>query len=398
MPKYVFNNFRKEQPVWEEDVYSFFRANDVRSFHRLLPGYKPTPLTGLPNLAKKLGVGSIHLKDESQRFDLKAFKVLGASYAVFRFLKEQWEKERDSLFDVAEFLSDGNSGDFAKRFRFCTATDGNHGRAVAWVARCMHQSAIIYMPHGSSAARIENIEAEGAKVIVVNGNYDDAVKKAAIDADQNDYHVISDTAYTGYTIIPRFIMAGYLTMFDEIYESIAHAKTDDNFDIVFLQAGVGSFAAAATWYLVNRFGNDRPRIVLVEPTEAACFYESFLEAKGEPVTSTGNFKTIMAGLNCGTVSPAAWLILRDGIDLSLTIPDEYAVKAMKTFYYPTSGDRRIISGESGASGMAALLALLGNNNLHEAKGRLSVNRESRILIINTEGDTDPEIFHRLIEK
>jgi diaminopropionate ammonia-lyase len=392
---YSFNQFRKKLPEWDEKLVGAFSSGDIVGLHRSLPGYRPTPTFRLPALAHVLGLGDIWVKDESYRFDLNAFKVMGASYAIYRFLKSEWKKKFDTRFDIQEFMDDGSEGKWVGRYTFCTATDGNHGRAVAWTARRLFQRAVIYMPKGTVSARIENIRAERAEVHVIDGTYDDAVRQIAEDAPKHNWQIISDTAYPGYMTIPGYIMAGYTTMFREI-ETAIHGDNDPGIDFVFLQAGVGSFAAAGAWYYINRYGAKRPKLISVEPTEAACLMESINTKNGGLITIGGSFETIMAGLNCGTPSHMAWPIIRDSFDLFLAIPDDYALKAMRRYYSPNGDDPHIVSGESGAAGLGALLALLKDDSLKDARKRLGFDADSRILIFNTEGATDPEHFGRVV--
>lgn len=395
MDECVFNPLRRGAPVWNDPVFTPFYNEDIGAFHALLPGYRPTPLFPLPALARSLGVGQILVKDESFRFDLTAFKVLGASYAVYRFLKGRLTPRTESSVTMAAFVHDLLVGRYAGKYVFCTATDGNHGRAVAWIARRFHQKAVVYVPRGTAAARIRNIEAEEAQVRIVDGSYDDTVRQAAEEASRNGWQVIADTGYDGYLSIPGYIMAGYLTMFAEM-EGMIHRPGGPGVNLVFLQSGVGSLAAAAVWYYAHRYGPHRPTLVSVEPTAAACLHDSIAYGGGEMTAARGDARTIMAGLNCGTPSLAAWPIIRDGIDLFLAIDDDWAVKAMRTYYHPADEDRRIIAGESGAAGLAGLTALLRSDGLAEARERLDIWQDTRILLLNTEGATDPEHFATIV--
>ncbi|MDD4051213.1 MAG: diaminopropionate ammonia-lyase [candidate division Zixibacteria bacterium] len=395
MSEFIFNPYRRQSPSWDDPVFAPFKNDDIMPFHTSLPGYHPTPLIALPALAQKLGVKEIRVKDESHRFDLAAFKVLGASYAIYRFLKAHLGAEGESVSDMAELVRDLLAGKYAGRFLFCTATDGNHGRAVAWTARNFHQRAVIYMPQGTVEARIRNIEAEGAEVNIVAGSYDETVRRAAKEASRNGWQVIADTGYDGYMTIPGYIMAGYLTMFREM-EGIVHHPDEPGVDLVFLQSGVGSLAAAAVWYYVHRYGSNRPTLISVEPTAAACLYDSIRYGAGEMTVAHGDSKTIMAGLNCGTPSLAAWPIIKDGIDLFLAITDDWAAKAMRTYYHPEGADPQIISGESGSAGLAACLALLEDSSMAEARRQLNIGSDTRVLLLNTEGATDPVNFAKII--
>lgn len=350
---------------------SILQKNNAIEFHTSLQEYKPTPLVQLPNLAKKYNVGNIYVKDESLRFGLNAFKVLGASYAIHQSL----EKEPTIK-------------------TFCTATDGNHGKAVAWSAKKFKKKSIVYVPKDTTAKRIEAIEKEGAKVIQINGNYDEACKEAENSSKANNWTLIQDTAWKGYIEIPALIMAGYLTMFEELENSLYSSFEKQKIDIVFLQAGVGSMAASGIYYYLNKYGAKRPKIVIVEPEEADGILLSFKNKKIS--TSKGNSKTIMAGLNCETPSIGAWDLLKNGTDYSLKINDNYTKQAMRDLYYPIGLDNKIISGESGAAGFAGFLALLEERDFTSIKKNLKIERNTNILFINTEGDTDKQIFQTII--
>lgn len=342
----------------------------VRSFHRSLPGYAPTPLQNLRGLASALGIGGLLVKDESQRFGLKAFKVLGASWALHRL-----REERSGPFTVA------------------TATDGNHGRAVAWAARRLALPAVIFIPAYSAKARVENIRREGARVELVQGHYDDAVRRCAEASAANDWQVVADVGYEGYLEIPHWISEGYSTLFAEIEEQREDAGLPAP-DVVLIQAGVGGLLHAAVDHFRSRDG--QPILVSVEPDEADALYRSIDSPDGQPVTSPGSQRSIMAGLNCGAVSLAAWPSNRLGVELFITIQDRYAEAAMLRLARPQGGDPVIEAGESGAAGLAGLLALLESPELSEAKRFLALGPHSDVLVINTEGATDPEGYRRVV--
>lgn len=349
---------------------SILQNHDAAKFHASLSGYKPTPLVHLPNLSKNHHVGNIYIKDESHRFGLNAFKVLGASYAINQFLEKNPSVET-----------------------FCTATDGNHGRAVAWAAKEFGKKAVIFVPDDTTAQRIKTIESEGAKVVQINGNYDDACQEAENTSKINNWALIQDMAWDGYEEIPALIMAGYLTLFKELEEDF-HAYSDPKIDIVFLQAGVGSMAGAGVYYYLNKYGSSRPAIVIVEPKEADGILLSFQNNKLS--TSKGNSTTIMAGLNCGTPSLGAWDLLKNGSDYSIKIDDKYAKQAMKELYLPTAPDKRIISGESGVGGLAGFFAIMNDENFKSVKESLHINSNTNILFISTEGDTDKQVFEQIV--
>lgn len=357
-------------PFFEPVVSPPIDRSQVRSFHRSLPGYEPTPLRNLRELAAALGIGRLYLKDESLRFGLKAFKVLGASWALHR-LREQ----KTGPFTVA------------------TATDGNHGRAVAWAAARMDLPAVVFIPAYSAPARIEAIKREGAQVELVPGNYDDAVMRCAKESAANGWQVVADTGYGNYLEIPHWITEGYSTVFAEIEEQRDAARLAAP-DVVLIQAGVGGLLHAAVDHFRSR--EPEPTLVSVEPDEADALFRSIDSPDGQPVTSSGTQRSIMAGLNCGEVSLAAWPSNRLGVELFITIEDRYTEEAMLRLARPRGEDSVIEAGESGAAGLAGLLALLESPELSEAKRFLALGPESTVLVINTEGATDPEGYRRVV--
>jgi diaminopropionate ammonia-lyase len=346
--------------------------SDSLLFHQTIPSYSKSSLITLEGLAEKLNLGSIHLKNESERFGLNAFKGLGASYAIYKILEEN-----------------------PKIVGFCTATDGNHGRAVAWASRMAGKKAEIYMPIGTAEQRVQAIRNEGANVIVTDVHYDETCLLAAEAIIKNGLILVQDTAWDTYEEIPAWIMAGYLTQLKEMEDSI-NTLPNPGVDIVFLQVGVGSWAAAVAWYYVNRYGKNRPKLVLVESKEADGFQESFKQ--GHRTVPIGNFETIMAGLNCGIPSTSAWEILKNSIDVCVRIDDQYAEKAIRSLYLENGSDPQIIGGESGVSGLAGLMAILEEENMIEVIEHLGLNITSRILVFLTEGATDQVNFDKIINK
>ncbi len=339
-------------------------------FHQTLPGYKPTPLVALPALAAKYGVGQIYVKDESHRFGLNAFKSLGAVYAIHRLLEEDPGLQT-----------------------FCTATDGNHGKAVAWGATLFGKRSVVYVPRDTTQNRMKAIETQGAVVEKVNGNYDDACAHAENMCVKHGWQLVQDMAWEGYEKIPADIVAGYMSLFAEM-ENTIHTLPRASVDMVFMQAGVGSFAAAGVFYYLRRYGLQRPAIIIVEPWEADAVFASFNH--GGITTSPGNASTIMAGLNCGTPSLGAWELLKNGTDVALKIDDEYARRAVRELYYPGNDDQRITSGESGAAGLAGFLAIMDQQGPEEVRNMLGIDQHTRVLFISTEGDTDKEVFDEII--
>ncbi len=358
-----------------KDLYSIqtWDPKKIASFHDSI-GNKETPLVRLPGLAKHLGIGNVLLKDESPRFGLNAFKALGASYAMHRQIKK-----------------------FPQIKIFCTATDGNHGRAVAWVARRLNRKAVIYMPKWTVPARIKAIENEGAEVHVIDQSYDIAVEMANIRVEEgnkngnNYWSLIQDTAWDGFEEIPLDIMKGYWT---EMYEVTQQLKRE-TVDVLFLQSGVGSWAASILGYVATQWKNP-PICISVEPYSANCLFESI--KVGNRVIVQNNGTTIMAGLNCASVSTLAWDILKNGLSASMSIADELCEEAMRLLAYPIPDDPLIISGESGSSGLGGLIGLSRSTYYKELKEKFNLNKNSTVLVINTEGDTDPINYKKVINE
>ena len=345
-------------------------SSQAFEFHKSLKDYQPTPLYDLPNMARQYGVANIYIKDESIRFGLNAFKGLGASYAIDQLI-----------------LNNQNIK------TFCTATDGNHGRAVAWYSKLSGKKSVVVVPEDTTRSRILAIEAEGASVIQISGNFDEACAYAEKLSQNKAYQLVQDAGWEGYEEIPNLIMAGYLTLYKEL-ESSLHSLQNPKIDIVFLQAGVGSFAGSAVWYYLNRYGKNRPKIVIVEPFESDGLLESFKNGKRE--NTKGNNQTIMAGLNCGIPSLNVWEILQNAVDVVLRIEDRYAEEAMKKLYNPEGSDKQIISGESGAAGLAGFIAIKQNIDYSALLKYLNINKNTSILFFNTEGATDQNSFDSII--
>ncbi|MGY6523459.1 MAG: diaminopropionate ammonia-lyase [Mongoliitalea sp.] len=354
----------------ESFTTQIFQENNALTYHQSLSSYTLTPLLELPELAKRFGVKNIFIKDEGHRFGLKAFKALGASFAIHKILEKS-----------------------PNIHTFCTATDGNHGRAVAWAATIAGKKSVILVPRDTTQMRIQAIEQEGATVIQIQGTYDDACIAAEKLCQENGCTLVQDTAWEGYEEIPAYIMAGYLTHFKELEDSI-HQLPEPAIDFVFLQAGVGSWAASGIYYYLSRYGKNRPKIVLVEPAEANGVLTSF--HAGERVQPDCSFETIMAGLNCGLPSLSAWEIIQAGADACLCIPDEYTKKAMRLLYHQSESDPSVIAGESGAAGLAGFLALMEDPAYEVLKNHLHITEESKVLFFNTEADTDVDSFNKIV--
>lgn len=353
------------------------------------PGYAPTGLHHLSGLASQLGLAALYYKDESRRFTLKSFKALGGAYAVFRLIQQAIARQRGGLpVTTADILS-GRHHDIVSGLTVTCATDGNHGRSVAWGARTFGCRCVIYVHATVSQGRADAIAAFGAEVIRVPGNYDDSVRHAAEQAAIRGWTVVSDTTYEGYRDIPIDVMHGYGVMSREIIDQLDSVPPTH----VIVQAGVGAFAASVCAAFWLAWGSQRPRLIIVEPENAACFFAS--GQVGHPVAVEGNLDTVMAGLACGEVSPVAWEILAGGANVYATLADSFALDAMRRFATPGGADPFIVSGETGASGLGLLMAAQAAPTVWQALG---LGPTSRVLILGSEGDTDPVIYQAVVGK
>ncbi len=369
-------------------------VSHIRKFHETVPDYRATPLVRLDGLAKKLGVKRIYVKDESKRFGLNAFKSLGGIYAVARVLCRELSLDigRVSFADLQAPKIKNKMKDIV----FITATDGNHGRGVAWAASRFGCKSYIYMTKGTVRSRVDAIKAAGAEdVIVTDLNYDDTVRLAAKLAEENGWKLTQDTAWEGYEEIPEWITQGYTTMGAEMLDQLrldGIAKPTH----LFLQAGVGSFAGSILGYFANRFDGDPPVTTIVEPVNVACVLESALYGDGKTHAVPGIQQTIMAGLNCGEPCLTTWGILRDLSSFYAACPDFVSAKGMRTLSNPLGNDAKIISGESGAVGPGLLTLLLEREDLAETGRMMGINEDSVVLFVSTEGDTDPIGYYDVV--
>ena len=351
------------------------------------PGYAPTPLISLPGLASAAVIGHFWYKDEGGRFGLGSFKALGGAYAVGRLLLREVESRSGQHTTTAE-LRAGKHRDIAQKITVCTATDGNHGRSVAWGARLFGCNCIIYIPGTVSEGRKAAMERFGAEVRRVDGNYDDSVRQIAEDAERNGWFLVSDTSHPGYTEIPCDVMHGYTVMAGETIQQFPGEATPTH---VFIQGGVGGLAAAVCARYWQSYGKDRPRLVIVEPDKAACLYES--ARAGSPATVTGDLDTVMGGLAAGEVSLAAWNLLWAGAHAFLTVSDETAAALMRLLAKGVDRDPPIVAGESAVAGLAGLLGALDDPTLAEDLG---LGPNSRVLVFGSEGATDSELYRKIV--
>jgi len=392
--KWAVNNMTlKSGQTTSADLLAKAQVDKALRFHRSFPEYSETPLTSLDNLAALFGVNGIYVKDESYRFGLNAFKVLGGSYAMARYLNRCLNDDLGEL--TVQRLSDREVRAQLGEITFATATDGNHGRGVAWTARRLQQKSVVYMPKGSSLSRLENIRAEGAEASITELNYDDAVRLAAENAKRWGWVMVQDTAWEGYEEIPTWIMQGYGTMAAEALEQLNRLGVDKPTHI-FIQAGVGSLAGAVQGFFAAAFRDARPRTVIVEPDQADCFLKSVQSGDGKPHSVGGDMPTIMAGLACGEPNSLAWDILRDNSEMFVSCPDWVAAKGMRVLGNPLGGDHRVVSGESGAVTAGLLASIMEDSDLGALRQDLGLGDDSRILLFSTEGDTDPARYRNIV--
>lgn len=352
------------------DLFGIEQAEQVRSFHRTFSEYESTPLIRLESLAGFYGIEDIYIKDESKRFGLNAFKALGGSYCIGRYMEEH--------------PADG------KQLTFVTATDGNHGRGIAWTARKLGQKCVVYMPKGSAEERLENIRKLGAEAYITDMNYDDAVRHAKDMAEEKGWILVQDTAWEGYEEIPSHIMQGYMTMAAEAVEQLGEETPTH----VFLQAGVGAMSGAVTAFLRNFYGDKRrPEIIIVEPDKADCIFRTAKADDGELRFVKGDMDTIMAGLACGEPCTIGWDILDREADAFISMPDYIAAGGMRRLANPLGTDEKIVCGESGAATLGAVAFILEDQELRK---KFRIDEKSKILCFSTEGDTDRENYRRIV--
>ena len=354
---------------------------------RTWPGYAPTSLVSLPGLAAALGIAELHYKDEGTRFGLGSFKPLGGAYAVFRAVARSVAERTGEMPSSRELLV-GAHRDSAGGITVCAATDGNHGRSVAWGAHTFGCRCVIYITESVTPAREQAIAAFGAEVVRHPGSYDDAVRAVAERAEREGWLVIPDTSDGSSVTVPRDVMAGYTLMAEEAIGQLPEGRPPTH---LFLQAGVGGMAAAVCAKFWRTYGHQRPFTLSVEPAQCACWYHSLIA--GHPVAVTGEIDSVMAGLACGEVSRLAWPILHTGADAAMTVEDPLAPEAMRLLAAAPHGDLPLVGGESGVAGLAGLLAVAGDV---PARRTIGLDHSSRVLLFGTEGDTDAENYTLLV--
>ena len=390
---YIIYDYGTKDPSKAKELFSIDNVRKARKFHREIPGYKMTPLRSMPNLAQMLGLGGIYIKDEAQRLTLNSFKVLGGSYAVSRYIQKMLGLSDEET--TYEYLTSPECHAKLGNLTFAAATDGNHGRGIAWASMKLGLPCVIYVHKETSKARIDAIRGYGATVEIIDGNYDDAVRKMAEDAAANGWTVISDTSWPGYTEIPTWIMQGYSTLMLEAQEQLLGVGLSKP-SHVFVQAGVGAMAASVIGFYTALFPDDPPTFIVVEPDKAACVFESIKAGDGKCHSVKGALDTIMAGLACGDPSPIAFEILEHTADFFLSIPDYIAARGMRILSCPLHGDPFIISGESGAAPLGALYSVMTDKGAADIREKMKLGPDSTVFMVNTEGNTDPKHFRQII--
>jgi diaminopropionate ammonia-lyase len=369
----------------DADALGVAAAREAERFLTHREGHAPTPLVALPGLARKLTVASIHVKDEGHRLGLGSFKALGGAYAVARLVLEVASQRVGRHFDVTEWRNP-EVADVATTLTVTCATDGNHGRSVAHGAQLIGARCVVFVHAGVSEERCRAIERYGARIVRVEGNYDDSVAEAARVAEENGWIPVSDTSWPGYERIPRLVMQGYTALLRETLRELPAPPTH-----VLVQAGVGGLAAAVAAHLAMVFGAERPCLTVVEPARAACLFES--AKAGRPLKIAHGRPTVMAMLECYEPSLVAWGIVSRAADAFMTVEDEEAVAIMNQLARPLAGDPAIVAGESGGVGLAGLAQVAADPALRASIG---LGSDARVFLINTEGATDPVLYEKLV--
>ena len=365
------------------EIASLEQAATARDEISRWPGYHATPLYRLDSIARQIGVSGIFYKDESQRFHLKSFKALGGAFAVARQLQQRIRQETGNSASIEDLLQRRYPA-IVENIVISCATDGNHGRSVAWGCQLFGCGCIIYIHRDVSEGRKQAMEAFGAEVIRIDGNYDASVKQADADAQAHGRIIVSDTSYPGYMDIPRDVAIGYTVMLAEAVEQMQGEIPMH----VFIQAGVGGLAAAVCAYFWELWGERRPRFVVVEPERANCLQQSVVS--GKPVAVEGDLETLMAGLSCGEVSLLAWQVLQTGADDFMTLSEDAVAPCMRLL---AANDPAIEAGESAVAGLGAAIAAREDRKM---AATLGLDESSLVFVIGTEGATDPELYQQLV--
>ncbi|WP_029758592.1 diaminopropionate ammonia-lyase [Fusobacterium nucleatum] len=392
MEKFNLVKFNTKQEDINMSYLDEKNAEKAINFHKSFPQYKKTPLVELKELSKEIGLKNFYIKDESYRFGLNAFKVLGGSYAIGSYIAEKIGKDINEL-PYEKLISEEirkKLGDII----FVSATDGNHGRGIAWTANKLKQKSKIFMPKGSSTERLKNIRTENSDADIYEYNYDDCVRLANKYAEENNGILVQDTSWKSYEKIPRLIMQGYMTLAYEAYQDL---KTKNELPThIFIQAGVGALASAVTGFFSTMMKDNLPIIAVVEPNKANCLYRTALADDGKLHNVTGDMDSIMAGLCCGEPITVGWPILSKYIKYFISVDDVYAAHGMRLLGNPLKDDKKVISGESGAVTSGVVHKLMTDKNLEKYKKEIGLDENSVVLCFSTEGDTDKERYRKIV--
>ncbi|MDC7956000.1 diaminopropionate ammonia-lyase [Fusobacterium simiae] len=392
MEKFNLVKFNTKQEDINMSYLDEKNAEKAINFHKSFPQYKKTPLVELKELSKEIGLKNFYIKDESYRFGLNAFKVLGGSYAIGSYIAEKIGKDINEL-PYKKLISEEirkKLGDII----FVSATDGNHGRGIAWTANKLKQKSKIFMPKGSSTERLKNIRTENSDADIYEYNYDDCVRLANKYAEENNGILVQDTSWKSYEKIPRLIMQGYMTLAYEAYQDL---KTKNELPThIFIQAGVGALASAVTGFFSTMMKDNLPIIAVVEPNKANCLYRTALADDGKLHNVTGDMDSIMAGLCCGEPITVGWPILSKYIKYFISVDDVYAAHGMRLLGNPLKDDKKVISGESGAVTSGVVHKLMTDKNLEKYKKEIGLDENSVVLCFSTEGDTDKERYRKIV--
>lgn len=392
MEKFNLTYVKNKKSKTDISDFDYESAKTVNNFHKSFDIYEKTPLVDLKNLAKEIGLKSFFVKDESYRFGLNAFKVLGASYAIANFIREKIGLDENKF--TFDEITSAETRKKLGHIIFSTATDGNHGRAVAWTANKLGQKSKVFMPKGSSPERLENIIRENSDANIMEVNYDDCVRLAAKFAEENKGVLIQDTSWEGYTDVPKNIMKGYMTMAYEAHNDFREKGIFPSH--IFLQAGVGSMAASVTAFFRNVMKDNPPKIIIVEPNKANCLYRTADANDGKLHFVKGDLDSMMAGLNCGEPVTIGWPILESYADYFLSVDDIFTKIGMRVLANNISDDKKIISGESGAVTSGIVYSLMTDDSLRNYREKIGLDKDSVVLCISTEGDTDKKSYKEII--
>ncbi|WP_158232533.1 diaminopropionate ammonia-lyase [Sporosarcina sp. P13] len=391
----VFNGCKvssgKKQAIEKSNFLTVKKAEEIKDFFKTVEEYKETPLVSLDSLAEKLGVKKIYVKDESTRMGLNAFKVIGGLYGISKILCEKLNVELHEI--TFDYLLSEEVYEVIKDFVFISATDGNHGKGIAWMANKLGCKCVIYMPKNTVSSRVEAIESLGGTVHVTEMNYDDTMREVVKIAEENNWYHVQDQAWGEYTTIPNWISEGYMLIAHEANEQMIADETPAPTHIM-LQAGAGSFAFGIAGYYADAYANNKPHMTILEPENAACYFESIQQDRY--TTVSGELKTIMAGLSVGEPNTEAWTTLKAVTDAFVTLPDYVSARGMRVLASPLGTDQRVVSGESGSSIGIGLLSLVDTKEAAGLKETLQLDEHSVVLLFNTEGNTDPEGYENIV--